>query len=306
LDGWQAVVGDNHLSNTHSVSAFVEPLHPNIYLPATEARLIHAAINGAQVSQQYSTLGSASQAWTIPCNSQYTFGFTLGSQTFILNTKDLILDQGGGTCVSAIEALTDTNQSNYIVGARFISTVYLIFNVPRNGNPSLGFSPRETPKSKSNVGPIVGGVIAGVGGLMILGLAAWYYLRKRLDRNRGPFEIDDPDKPVQHLDVEPYTVGAPVSALGVGYGGAQTQQVPNSLSMPNSPHVQPLLVQDDQDVVAPPSYEEASSSSGRTTVTNEFPRDVKGGARAARHAPSRLSQSTVEPSTVAGSSSGYE
>jgi hypothetical protein len=40
LDGWQFVIGTTHLSNTESVVAAVDPLFPNIYLPANEAKLI--------------------------------------------------------------------------------------------------------------------------------------------------------------------------------------------------------------------------------------------------------------------------
>ena len=84
-----------------------------------------AAIPGATLSSTLSSLGAASQAWIIPCNSQFTFGFVVGSQTFTLNTESLVIQLGDGTCVSAIESWTDASNNHYLLGARFISSVYL-------------------------------------------------------------------------------------------------------------------------------------------------------------------------------------
>ena len=145
LNGWTATVGSTRLSNTQPVVAVVDPLFPNIYLPADQAKIIRKssadrlryalyltllliddAINGsAPAPADLATLGSASQAFRIPCNTQYTFGLVVGSQTFVVNPDSLINQQSDGTCLSGIEGFTDTTQTSYLVGARFISTVYL-------------------------------------------------------------------------------------------------------------------------------------------------------------------------------------
>ena len=146
LDGWAAVVGNTHLSNTQDVVAVVDPLYPNIYLPGDQAKLIRKqlphiahesslslldsmkddAISGSSTApSNFSTLGSASQAYRVPCNTQYTFALIVGSQSFVLNPDSLLIKQDDGTCISGIEGFTDPSQTQYLIGARFIGTVYL-------------------------------------------------------------------------------------------------------------------------------------------------------------------------------------
>ncbi|GJE94186.1 acid protease [Phanerochaete sordida] len=265
LDGWVATVGNTHLSNTDTVVAVVDPLYPNIYLPGDQAKLIHDTINGSALSGA-STLSGLSQTYSIPCDAQFSFGFLVGSQTFVLNPEQLILQQGNGTCVSAIEGFTDSSLTQYLVGSRFISTIYLIFNIPRDGPPTLGFSPRTSPGKSTNVGAIVGGTVGGVAFVIILGLVAFWYLRRRADRRMGPFEIEDADKPVQQAGVEPYMVGAPTPAQP---SIAPTTPLPT----------QPLLLgEESHGPLPPPSYEEASSSAGSPVASRPNPPrgDVKG------------------------------
>ena len=120
-------------------------------------------------------------------------------------------------------------------------------------------------KSSTNVGAIVGGTVGGVAFVIIAGLAAFWFLRRRADRRLGPFEIEDVDKPVQHAPgVEPFTLGAPTPA--------QPSLAPSS-PMPT----QPLLLGHELDgPLPPPSYEEASSSAGSPVTARPPPRDVKG------------------------------
>ncbi|EKM61519.1 uncharacterized protein PHACADRAFT_248187 [Phanerochaete carnosa HHB-10118-sp] len=84
-----------------------------------------AAIPGAQLQQGISTLGNLSMAYTLPCNTQFTFGLVVGSQTFVLDQSSLIVTMSNGQCVSGIEAWTDPQQAQYMFGSRFLSTVYL-------------------------------------------------------------------------------------------------------------------------------------------------------------------------------------
>lgn len=45
LDGWVFTSGDNHVSNSKSVVATVDPLYTEMYLPQDQARLIRACIS---------------------------------------------------------------------------------------------------------------------------------------------------------------------------------------------------------------------------------------------------------------------
>lgn len=49
----------------------------------------------------------------------------VGSQTFILDSSVVVIELDDGTCVSGIEAWTDSNLNQYLFGARLISTFYL-------------------------------------------------------------------------------------------------------------------------------------------------------------------------------------
>ena len=83
------------------------------------------AIPGAQLRQDLSSLPGVAQAWTIPCNSTFSYGIVIGSETFTLDESILVLPQPDGSCVSSIEAWIDTTDTQYVFGARFLSTIYL-------------------------------------------------------------------------------------------------------------------------------------------------------------------------------------
>lgn len=155
--------------------------------------------------------------------------------------------------------------SPYTPLSQIAGLCFRIFNIPRDGPPTLGFSPRAFPsKSSTNVGAIVGGTVGGVAFVIICGLAAFWFLRRRADRRLGPFEIEDADKPVQHEGVEPYMVGAPTPA--------QPSLAP-SMPMPTQPL---LLGEESAGPLPPPSYEEASSSAGSPISPRPLPiRDLK-------------------------------
>lgn len=72
-----------------------------------------------------SSLGTLSQAWTVPCNSTFSYAIVVGDQTFTVAEDELIIQLLDGSCVSAIEAWTDSDQTHYVFGARFMSTLYV-------------------------------------------------------------------------------------------------------------------------------------------------------------------------------------
>ena len=86
---------------------------------------LDAAIPGSQLHTDKGSLGSASQAYTIPCDSKFTFGFVVGGQTFTLDHNALVIPVSGGQCVSAIEGWSDESETTYMLGTTFISAIYL-------------------------------------------------------------------------------------------------------------------------------------------------------------------------------------
>lgn len=235
---------------------------------------LDAAIPGSRVAAGISSLGNASQAWTIPCDTQFTFGFVVGSQTFNLNSAALVIPLSNGVCVSAIEGWVDSGISTYLLGARFISSIYLyvlmsssippdpfltlsstcvpsIFTIGKNGQQTVGFAPVVTTSdnsSKSNVGAIVGGVIGGVALLLIavgLGIFFWkrYHTSSSLRATQGQFDPDltAGDKPEGPTAV-PYTLGAPSSVTNGSTMNGSTMNG-SSMSPVNSPNTQTSFTQ---------------------------------------------------------------
>ncbi|KAI0791796.1 aspartic peptidase domain-containing protein [Abortiporus biennis] len=314
LDGWSLSCGSTSVKNAKSVTAAVEPMYNDLFFPLSEATLFHSAIPGSAVASGRSTFGSASQAWSVPCNTQYSFGFIVGTQTFTLDTSDLIVKQGDGSCLSAIEGWTDTTNSQYLLGARFISSVYLIFTVNNDGTQTVGFAPLASKKSSTNVGAIVGGVIGGVAFLLVAligGFFLYRYYKHRSD-NRATQGQFDPDlgeeaKP----NVVPYTVGVPSSVGTSSVAGQQAQyatpmtspgfRVPNSaeatdplLSDTNSPH--------SHSDILPPAYEASEGSYGTPARP---PIREKGGYRSHNRntsAGSANSETALEPDNAGPSS----
>ena len=67
-----------------------------------------------------------------------------------------------------------------------------IFTVGRPGSDvpnSIGLAFRSTPKSNTNIGAIVGGVVGGLAFLGLIGLGVFFYIRKRRRSQRAPSAI---------------------------------------------------------------------------------------------------------------------
>ena len=78
-------------------------------------------------SSNLSTLGMMSHTWTLPCSSKFYFNIVIGNETFAMDQSVLVIDQGLGnnTCVGGLEAWDDSSTDTYVLGARFMSTVYM-------------------------------------------------------------------------------------------------------------------------------------------------------------------------------------
>lgn len=144
LDGWTFATQNNQLASKGQIVADIDPIYTGLYVPQDQATLMRkynhvdcteiladkyyhadAAIPGATLKKSLSTLGNLSQAWTLPCDSTFSFGLVIGGQTFVLDQSNLVVKQDNGVCVSAIEAWTNSFETQYLFGSRFMSTIYL-------------------------------------------------------------------------------------------------------------------------------------------------------------------------------------
>ncbi|KAI0691389.1 aspartic peptidase domain-containing protein [Cytidiella melzeri] len=228
LDGWVMTSENNHLSNTESFIATVDPMYSDMYIPANQAKLIHDAVPGSQLRADLSSLGTLSQAWTVPCNSSYSFGLLVGTETFVVEASALIIKLVDGTCVSGIEGWVSASQTQYLLGARFLSTIYLIFQVMPDGPNSIGFAPRSVTR-KNHVPAIVGGTIGGVALVAIIGFAVFfvvYSTRAKAHRiAAATFDNkEDLSKPVANGTVQLFNLQTPT-----------TVQLPSAPYTPTTP-----------------------------------------------------------------------
>lgn len=287
FDGWSFSSGTLQIKNSQPVVGEVDALYNQIYMPMQAAKQINDAISGSQANQSLSSLGSLSQAWSIPCNSQFTLGFIVGPQTFNVDPKFMIVQQSDGTCTSAVEGWNDSSNSQYLLGASFISSIYLIFNIARDGSQTVGFAPRSEESHKVAVGAIVGGTIGGVAGVVILGLVAFFIIRHYHDKSRlntlggiyDPHAEDHEAKP----QVVPYTVGAPSEApssptTAFSNGGTVFSIQQQQGFQPTSPAATDPLLSDivtsdhsQYDEPAPPTYD-ASEQARMHANPNAGPR----------------------------------
>ncbi|KAI0369932.1 acid protease [Pilatotrama ljubarskyi] len=275
LDGWTAKLGSNNVAVTDPILVNVDPYFPGIYMPMQQARLIHDAISGSQQTQ-LSTIPGQTNAWSVPCDTQMQFTVIIGQQRFTVDQSILVVDQGDGQCLSLIEGFTDSSVTQYILGQNFMSQLYVIFNIPKDGTAIVGFAPRTVSSTRSrDIGAIVGGTVGGVAGVVALGLLAFYLIRRRQDNSffKRAAEIEEEHKVAS--TVEPYTFGQnmvahhqvdPFSPHTPGFG-----------SPPATAHAPLLGMHDPAHGVAPPSYEEASESG--VASGSRFPRDSKAGYR---------------------------
>lgn len=72
-----------------------------------------------------STFGALSQSWSVPCDAEFTLGITIGLRTFTLDSRALVIRQPDGSCVGAIEGWKDPKVTQYLLGARFLSSLYV-------------------------------------------------------------------------------------------------------------------------------------------------------------------------------------
>ncbi|TFY52508.1 hypothetical protein EVJ58_g9977 [Rhodofomes roseus] len=208
LDGWKVSSGGDSFSSGDQMMVSVDPYYTDIYFPAKEAQLFNAVISGSSVQSGLSTLGSQSQAWEVPCDSKVSLAININDQTFTLDESVLVRQTSSGTCFSGVEGWMDGSVDEYIFGALFVSQVYLVFNIGRNGTDAVGFAPKIAAKKSSNVGAIVGGTVGGVVGVLLTGIAVFFYIRSRQDRAMLQDTVAMVEEHKVANTIQPYTLGA--------------------------------------------------------------------------------------------------
>ncbi|KZT22082.1 acid protease [Neolentinus lepideus HHB14362 ss-1] len=178
LDGWAFTGGSGSVTNNQGGACTVDPYYPNVYLPLNLATEIYGSISGAS---RFSDSATSAEAWTVPCGTKMTFTAIFGTESFSVDESILVINQGE-RCVGAIEGWSNSSLTGYLFGARFLSEIYLIFNVnnPDSSVPnSIGFAHKAQPSKKVDLGAIVGGTIGGVVFLgIVCGVGSFLYRRR--------------------------------------------------------------------------------------------------------------------------------
>lgn len=136
-------------TNSTAFQALVDVGNPLNYIPATQA----AAIN--QAFRPPAVFDTNTSTYAVACNATPpVVGFKIGNQTFLHNRLDMVVNNGDGTCTSAVAAVyaTDGVELN-VLGAAFLTSVVAVFDM---GNNEMRFAARGNSSTQS-VTPHSGG-----------------------------------------------------------------------------------------------------------------------------------------------------
>ncbi|PBK74305.1 acid protease [Armillaria solidipes] len=178
MDGWSFESGDSgKLSQNGDLAAILDPFFATIRFPQAQARSIYSSLNGATT---YSN-SSETITWVVPCDTKMSFTFTFGNFVATLDQTSLLRKNQQGQCISYVEAWTDPNVSEYVLGASFISAVYLIFTLSGASGGSVGMASRAN-SSKTSAGTIVAIVMSTLAftiALVVAAILVYRWWRKR-------------------------------------------------------------------------------------------------------------------------------
>jgi len=160
----------------------VEVYLPEIVVPFSVAPSIFNLINSSRLTR----IDRNSTVWAVPCDSKFQLALSVGSVTFALSEKDLIV-KNGTSCESAIRSWLDPAMSTYLFGNTFLRKSYIVFTASRDGisHSKLGFANRSIPSNPHNqkIGVIVGAAVGGVA-LLTLILGGIFLFLKWRNRDR--------------------------------------------------------------------------------------------------------------------------
>lgn len=121
MDGWSFESGDNgKISQNGDLMAVLDPFFATVRFPQAQARSVYSSLTGASI---YSN-SSETITWEVPCETKMTFTFTFGNFAASLD-ENILLRKSQGRCISYVEEWTDPDVSEYVLGASFISAIYL-------------------------------------------------------------------------------------------------------------------------------------------------------------------------------------
>jgi len=138
----------------------------------------------------------------------------------------------------------------------------------------MGFAKRHNPPSI--VGPVVGGVVGGVGGIALISLAIFFWIRRH-DQQKIKDILDSEDRGgnvgrfVENKDIQPFPFAVqptnvpPTSPTALSY--ATTSQPP----VPQSPDV--------NDPLLPPAYDQTYPAGPSNLSQQQQPNPFPGHAR---------------------------
>ncbi|CAF1245984.1 unnamed protein product [Didymodactylos carnosus] len=119
-------------SSAGTLQAIVDTGTTLLYVPSAIANASNALFSPPAV------YNSTAGAFTVPCDAiAPKFGVSIGRETFYINAKDLIFDNGDTTCVSGI---VDGGEGPYILGDVFLKNVLAVFDL---GAMEMRFAARE-------------------------------------------------------------------------------------------------------------------------------------------------------------------
>ena len=85
------------------------------------SKLTDGTISGAAKQDDV----NGTQVWQIPCDSDLTISFTFQGTEFVVGSDRLISKQGD-VCTGIVQATSDLNATEFVLGGNFISTQYLL------------------------------------------------------------------------------------------------------------------------------------------------------------------------------------
>lgn len=119
-------------TNSSQVQVIIDSGTTAIYLPTSIADTVNALFDPPAI---YS---DDEGAYVVDCDAKAPeFGIRIGAETFFINSKDLFLDNGDGTCISGVD---DAGDSLSILGDVFLKNVLAVFDV---GASEMRFAARE-------------------------------------------------------------------------------------------------------------------------------------------------------------------
>ncbi|KAF9014921.1 hypothetical protein BDQ17DRAFT_2907 [Cyathus striatus] len=164
LDSWNVSVSErSSTSRSGEMNAIVEPYVPSLIFPYAEAMSIYDRVADANKSG----ISATSYLWSVPCQTRMSLTVTFGAQSFSIN-EDYLVQNLNGSCWGSIEGWSDENETLYLLGSAFVSSIYLVASASGVEQGSLGFAKRAEPPRKLEAGTIAGVTLGSVACAILL------------------------------------------------------------------------------------------------------------------------------------------